>query len=303
MGLVLAAAMILAAFVLLRSEWEKLQLRPVRYRIPTEKTVRNSGGQPAENRKLRLLFISDLHDYVPARHRPEEILQRIDDEQPDAILVGGDMITASKYRKRPQPDTAAALNLLRQLAEKYPVYYGEGNHESRLRERNAEAYASYVTELLKMGVRYLADTSCSLMLGDGTESGISVTGISLEPEYYLSKPGFGLSQQLPEGYLRKKLAGTDPSAFRILLLHSPAFLKDAAAQGIDLVLSGHFHGGTVRLPGGAGLMTPQCRFFVKECSGRFHEKDTDMIVTRGLGTHSIRVRLNDLPELTVIDLI
>jgi len=303
MGLVLAIAMILIAFVLLRSEWEKLQLTPVRYRIPTEKPVSGPDGCSGKDRKLRLLFISDLHDYVPARHQLDMILQKIDAEEPDVILMGGDMITASKYRKSPQPDTKAALALIKSLAEKYPVYYGEGNHESRLKERNGEAYAAYVTKLLEAGVRYMADTSIMLVCKDGTESGISVTGVSLETGYYLSKPGFGLDQHLPEGYLAEKLANTDPAGFRILLLHSPAFLKDAAEQNIDLVLSGHFHGGTIRLPGGAGLMTPQYRFFVKECSGQFHEKDTDMIVTRGLGTHSIKMRLNDLPELTVIDIV
>ena len=71
----------------------------------------------------------------------------------------------------------------------------------------------------------------------------------------------------------------------------------------EQTLSGHFHGGTIRLPILGGLMTPQLQFFVRECAGEFSEGSTRMIVNRGLGTHSVRIRLNDRPEISVIDVI
>jgi len=310
MGLVVAVCMILIALFLVRSEWEKLQLDIVRYRVPTEKPLdfpkTETDGEP----KLRLLFISDLHDYLPAKSRPEMLLELIEKEKPDAVLIGGDMITVSKFKKHPVPDTESALNLIRRIAENYPVYYGEGNHESRLRIRNSEAYAAYVERLLRMGVRYLADNSMPLERketepsegGEKDRTGITVTGVSLEEDFYGPKIGVGLDMRLPEGYLEDRLP-VNKEDFQILLLHSPAFLKEASEAGTDLVLSGHMHGGTVRLPGGRGLMTPQYRFLVKECSGRFELGNTVMIVNRGLGTHSIKVRLGDLPELSVIDLV
>ena len=92
----------------------------------------------------------------------------------------------------------------------------------------------------------------------------------------------------------------------ILMMHSPLYLEEAAAWGADLVLSGHFHGGTIRLPlpGRPGLMTPQFQFFVKECSGLHTSENgrTKMIVSRGIGTHSVDIRFNDLPEISIIEM-
>jgi len=288
--------MILIALFLLRSEWEKLQLDIVRYRVPAKKPPAFGNGGNDREPKLRLLFISDLHDYRPARHCPEQLLEAIGKEKPDAVLIGGDMITVSKHRSHPVPDTKTALNLIESIAKEYPVYYGEGNHESRLRRRNSEAYAEYVSRLLAMGVRYLADNSTALA------EDVTVSAVSLEENFYEPKPGFGLDMRLPENYLKEKLSG-NRSGFQILLLHSPAFLQEAAEENIDLVLSGHMHGGTVRLPGGRGLMTPQYRLFVKECSGVFTKDRTTMIVNRGLGTHSFKFRFHNLPELSVIDIV
>ena len=79
-------------------------------------------------------------------------------------------------------------------------------------------------------------------------------------------------------------------------------LKEAEALGADLMLSGHFHGGTIRLPYLGGLMTPQLQFFTKEVTGSFEHGGTAMIVNRGLGTHSVKIRLNDRPEISVIDI-
>jgi len=297
MDLVVAVCMILVAVFLIRSEWEKLQLDTVRYRIPTEKPLAFRKTEADDEPGLRLLFISDLHDYLPARSRPEMILNAIEREDPDAVLIGGDMITVSRYEQFPVPKTDTALNLIGLIAQKYPVYYGEGNHESRLKIRNSDAYAAYVSSLLRLGVRYLADTAATV-----GETGITVSGVSLEEQFYEPKAGVGLTMRLPGQYLEKKLPA-ERGRFQVLLLHSPAFLQEAAQAGVDLVLSGHMHGGTVRLPGGGGLMTPQYRFLVKECSGIFREKNTRMIVNRGLGTHSIKARINDLPELTVIDIV
>ena len=107
---------------------------------------------------------------------------------------------------------------------------------------------------------------------------------------------------MPDQYLEQHLGRPDPACFNVLLLHSPMYLKEAADWGADLVLSGHFHGGTIRLPFLGGLMTPQFQFFVPECAGVFHSGAATMIVNRGLGTHSVNIRLNDLPEISVIDL-
>lgn len=302
MSLAVAAGMILIAAFLLRSEWEKLQLDKTFLRLKTKKPLGYPPDAESTDEKLRLLFISDLHEYALVMHRLDEVMAKIRAEKPDAVLVGGDMLTVSRRKVMQQPDTAAALCLLKALAAEYPVYYGEGNHEVRLKGRNPQLYDAYVEKLRSYGVQYLADNSARLCIA-GTDTGVMVHGISLEEEFYVPDPGIGLDLKLPEGYLSRKLPAFDTAQYNVLLLHEPAFLKEAAQFGADLILSGHMHGGTIRLPDGSGLMSPQYRFFVKECSGTFQEKDTVMAVGRGLGTHSIKIRFNDLPELMFIDLV
>ena len=107
---------------------------------------------------------------------------------------------------------------------------------------------------------------------------------------------------MEEDYLYKKLGRTDRRKFHILLAHSPLYFKNYAAWGADLTLSGHFHGGTVRLPVLGGVMTPQYQFFLPWCAGDFQMKGSRMIVSRGLGTHSINIRFNNKPQLVVIQL-
>ena len=92
-----------------------------------------------------------------------------------------------------------------------------------------------------------------------------------------------------------------------LLAHSPLFFEEYAAWGADLTLSGHFHGGTIRLPVLGGVMTPQYQFFYPRCAGEFElpgrwGERSRMIIGRGLGTHSINIRLNDKPQVVVIRL-
>lgn len=291
MGLITALLMIAAALLLLRSEWEKVQLKTDHYEVRTEKL-------PSEKKKVRLVFLSDLHDYLPARHTPEKIVQAIKDEAPDAVVIGGDMITVSKHGRKPAAGTKTALSLIREISQYFPVFYGEGNHEERYLEKDPEGYASYAAALFSSGVRYLRDTWADL-----PETGIRIYGIGLSPKFYGHFPGAHRKYEMPENYLREAAGETDSSRFNVFLIHIPLYLKEAEKAGADLVLSGHFHGGTVRLPDGSGLMTPQYQFFCKECSGEFISGNTKMIVGRGLGTHSIKIRINDLPQITVVDII
>ena len=103
---------------------------------------------------------------------------------------------------------------------------------------------------------------------------------------------------------RRRLEGwRERERFQILLCHSPLFFDSCRKWGADLTLSGHFHGGTIRLPYLGGVMTPQFQFFLPWCAGTFEESGKYMIVSRGLGTHSINIRLNNKPQLVVVDLI
>ena len=276
-GVLSAAA---GAGLLLRSQYEREQLSVERTEILTEKITRD----------CRLVFLSDLHDHEFGDHN-KRLLHAVDEVKPDVILIGGDMMVS-----RESADLRVSLELIGELTKRCPVYYGNGNHETRMnRERKnfGMQYDIYVRKLKKMGVRYLSNRTMEF------RDDIAVTGIDLAERYYKK---FHPDHLRPEEIGR--LAGpAERERFLILLCHSPLFFDSCRKWGADLTLSGHFHGGTIRLPYLGGVMTPQFQFFLPWCAGTFEESGKYMIVSRGLGTHSINIRLNNKPHLVVVDLI
>lgn len=284
------AAVIAAAGLIafgLRSEWERRQLKTEHYLIRNTREAR-----------LKLAFISDVHNYLELDHgsRIKPLLKAIETEQPDAVIIGGDMVTVKKELHVP-PDTAPAEEFLTALAARYTVVHAEGNHEVRFDERYPDIYAGYRQRLTDRGVVFLRDESISL-------GHVTIYGASLDMRYYRKRLPliFPKRTVMEEKYLIGKLGLPAADRYNILLMHSPLYLENAAKWGADLVLSGHFHGGTIRLPDGRGLMTPQYHFFNRECSGELASGGTRMIVSRGLGTHTFNIRINDLPELSIIDI-
>ena len=250
-----------------------------------------------ENTSLTIAFLSDLHDYC-RDYGGDSIINALKDADPDLVLFGGDMITCQK-RAGWIADTAPSLELIQKIARDHTVIYAEGNHETRLRDRHPDTFAAYKAALEEAGVIYLTDASVL------TEGSTKIHGITLPESYYRHlAPGHGRKIPMPQDTILKHLGMPDPDRFNILLMHSPLYLEEAASWGADLVLSGHFHGGTIRLPipGTPGLMSPQYQFFVKESSGMHISRNgrTRMIVSRGIGTHSVNIRLNNLPEISLI---
>ena len=199
-------------------------------------------------------------------------------------------------------DLKVPLKLFRQLAASYPVYCGNGNHENRMvweRSLYGDLYEEYRDAMTAMGVSYLED-SCAFLGRD-----LRIAGLDLAPCFY-RKALYQKVPHMPPGYLERKL-GKGPSdckeePFTILLAHSPLYFDSYARWGADLTLAGHFHGGTIRIPGLGGVMTPQYQFFLPWCAGDFERVGKGMIVSRGLGTHSINIRLNNRPQLVLIRL-
>jgi hypothetical protein len=280
-----AAAAGLAA--LARSRYERTSLSVETIELETDK-IRSD---------RTLVFLSDLHNNEFGR-KNEKLIAAIDSVKPDAVLSGGDMMVVKK-----NADVTVALSLLSKLASRYPVYCGNGNHENRMerkRETYGNSYEEYKKKLKDLGVTYLEDTSA--FFGDD----IRITALDLDSCFY-RKALIQRKKKMPAGYMEKKLgpavsSDTPKAPFQILLAHSPLYFKEYADWGGDLTLSGHFHGGTIRLPILGGVMTPQYQFFLPVCAGTFHIGEKTMVVSRGLGTHSINIRLNNRPQLVVLKL-
>lgn len=295
-----------------RSDYERKQLKTEYYCFFSEKL----------RTPRRLIFLSDLHEAAFGEGN-RQLLERLRELRPELILIGGDFIISRKYRGErrdctDQVERTAAL--LRELRQEFPVIYALGNHESRMlgkagyrerelfsgmpqraRERAKGAAACWRQAL--SGIELLDRKSiCPAGMPE-----LQVSGLTLPLSYYgklffrKKKPLSDAAYAEYSGRTAEKTA--EKERFQIVLLHSPLYHKEAIRNGADLVLSGHFHGGTVRLPYLGGLMSPQLQFFRKECAGVFPYRSGRMLVNRGLGTHSVNVRLNDLPEISVIDLL
>lgn len=271
-----------AALCLFRSEYERKALSVEDVEILSSK-IRSD---------RTLVFLSDLHNntFGPDNQR---LIQAVDQVRPDGVLIGGDMMVVKGQR-----DTRVPLALIQNLVSRYPVYYGNGNHENRMvweRGTYGSLYETYRDRLKAMGVHYLEDSQ------EAFGEDLVIGGVDLDERYY-QKFLFSRPPAMKSAYLERKLGRPDPRAFTILLAHSPLYFSAYADWGADLVLSGHFHGGTIRLPFLGGVMTPQYQFFLPWCAGEFTRGKSRMIVSRGLGTHSINIRLNNRPQLVVIRL-
>lgn len=280
-----ASVMAFGAGCLARSRYERDCLVTEKYRIASEK-IHGQGKT--------IVFLTDLHNKEFGEEN-SRLLETVRKVKPDAVLFGGDGMVA----KRGNSDVRIPLALLTELAKEFPVYCGNGNHESRMlwkSEIYGETYENYRTALENAGIRYLSNEAADL------DSDIRVYGLDLPKIAYLPRSG-----EIPEGLLKETMGEPDPEKFCLLLAHSPLFFEEYAAWGADLTLSGHFHGGTIRLPLVGGVMTPQYQFFYPRCAGYFElpgkgREKSRMIVGRGLGTHSINIRLNDKPQVVIVRL-
>ena len=263
--------------------YENSTFRIKRYTICHEKIVRKANG-------LKIAFLSDLHNSCYGRGN-SKLLQAIQDENPDLILIGGDMLIG---KNGDYMDNACTL--LQNLSMKFPVYYANGNHESRMKfnpDKYEDRYQIYEKKLKAMGVSLLCNESVFL-----EEQDITITGLELD-EYYYQK---GKKVMMEESDMEDLVGVSDRENFQILLAHHPEFFEKYSEWGANLVLSGHNHGGIVRFPLLGGVISPQYRLFPKYDGGLYKKDGNYMVLSRGLGTHTIKIRLWNVPELCMIEL-
>lgn len=231
------------------------------------------------------VVLSDLHDKAFG-HQNKKLLAAIDKIKPEAVYIAGDMITALPGRQF--DDTIA---FLKSLSEKYPVYYGSGNHEYRMRI-NTEKYgimsSEYEEKIRNMGIVRLYTGSTVSHRKD-----VKVYGLEIDRMYYRKWK----MPKMPVDYTLQKIGKAEQDCFTILLAHNPEFFDNYAKSGVDLVLSGHVHGGVARIPFFGGVISPKFRLFPKYDGGLFVKNETTMILSRGLGCHTIPVRFLNPGEL------
>ena len=241
---------------------------------------------------VKAVVLADLHNKRYGKEN-ECLLQAIDEIRPDMILIAGDILTA-----KPKASLETAVDLLTKLSGKYPIYYGNGNHEHRLKlypENYGDMAERYEEALQKIGIRRLVNEHTVL-----EESGICIYGSEIDKLYYKR---FGIQPMDPE-YLKSLLGQPSAEKYTILIAHNPDYFPKYADWGADLVLAGHVHGGMVRVPiWGKGVVSPNVRLFPKYDGGEFTLGKTRMLLSRGLGMHTIPIRLFNPGEVLEVDLL
>lgn len=259
--------------------------------------------------KLKLVFISDFHNKKYKNHY-EDIVNSIIDANPDYIILGGDFINFSKFQSfRNIVDYDKSKEFIQVLVDKFKssnnynlknIFFGYGNHELRLIRKNdnvslKNCFLDFRDFLLKNNIILLDDISYKL------SNGISISGSSLYDGYYGKFKG-KTYKNISSSVLDEHFKDIDKSNYNIMVFHKPDYAEDFINYGYDLVLSGHNHGGLISIPFIGPIISSDLVFFPKYGKGHYNYKNGDVIVSSGLGEHTIHIRVNNPPEIVVINI-
>ena len=227
--------------------------------------------------------VSDLHN-AEFGEENKYLLVLLSQIKPDVIVLTGDLIDSC------QTDIEIALDFAGKAVQIAPVYYVTGNHEARVPE-----YEQLKTDLTDLGVTVLENQKVPK-----TKDGESITLMGIQDPSFRTDYLFGDAESVSRQAITSLQNESD--GFTVLLSHRPELFDLYVDTGMDLVFSGHAHGGQFRLPFVGGLVAPNQGFFPKYDAGQFVEKNTTMIVSRGVGNSIIPFRINNPPELVVVEL-
>ena len=253
--------------------WSNFALEVSEYKVSSKNAEQSYDG-------FRIAHVSDLHNAEMGEGN-EQLLDAIEKSNPDIIAITGDMIDSQRT------NVAVALAFAEKAVKIAPCYYVTGNHESRTSE-----YRSLKQGLIDLGVKVLEDEKVEI-----THLGKTITLIGVDD------PTFSLGDESFAQIMQKKLTGLMPSAdYTILLAHRPELFDVYVQNGVDLVLSGHAHGGQFRVPFLGGLVAPNQGLFPQYDGGVYKSGKTTMIVSRGIGNSAFPFRINNRPELVIVEL-
>lgn len=259
---------------------------------------------PVSFHNSRFVVLADFHNNCLGIDT-ELLIQQIDQAHPEFVLIAGDMLVHTNPK-----EFRVAFELLSQLASNYKIYYGLGNHEQKIIRfedkmddgMNNQGFVSpnndfksYREKLEKKGVVFLINEQ---IIVEKNKFRICITGIGIDDKYF----GKFKIPEIDKIYLQDLVGNSKKQCYNILIAHNPIYFKAYKSWGADLVISGHLHGGIICLPILGGVLSPQFQVFPKYYGGRFVEGNQTLIVSRGLGSHTIPLRVWNRPELVVVTL-
>ena len=282
--IILIIVAVFIVYCLIEMIRELRDFRVTKYRICSQKLN-------GIKREKKIIFLSDLHnkEYGVGNER---LLDAICKARPDLILIGGDMLVrkdGNSYDK--------TVHFLAKLPGICPVYCANGNHEQKLKElpdKYEQSYEEYKKALTASGIHMLENASETVKLD---EVPVKLSGLEIPLGAYAR---FG-KKELSLKEITDRI-GEHGDDYQILLAHHPGYMKEYLAYGADLILGGHYHGCVVQLPGIGGVISTNFTLFPKYSGGIYQEGEQTAVVSRGLGTHSVPLRLWNWPELIVLEL-
>ena len=282
--IILIIVAVFIVYCLIEMIRELRDFRVTKYRICSQKLN-------GIKREKKIIFLSDLHNRMYGEEN-ERLLESIRNQHPDLILIGGDMLVrkdGNSYDK--------TVHFLAKLPGICPVYCANGNHEQKLKElpdKYEQSYEEYKKALTASGIHMLENASETVKL---EEVPVKLSGLEIPLGAYAR---FG-KKELSLKEITDRI-GEHGDDYQILLAHHPGYMKEYLAYGADLILGGHYHGCVVQLPWIGGVISTNFTLFPKYSGGIYPEGEQTAVVSRGLGTHSVPLRLWNWPELIVLEL-
>ena len=241
-----------------------------------------SNKLPIDFTNYKIAHISDFHN-IKSKNLTNDLVKEIKNSKPNIIVLTGDLIDSNKI------NVDIAISFVKKINGIAPIYYVTGNHEARISD-----YDKFKAKLEKNKVIILDDT---IEIINKAESKINIIGIN--------DPSFNSNTYRDDATIIQDNLNSikyDKNNFTLLLSHRPELIETYAKNNFDLVLSGHAHGGQIRIPFIGGLFAPNQGLFPKYTSGIYKMNNTKMIVSRGIGNSVFPFRVNNRPELVIIEL-
>lgn len=246
--------------------------------VTTEYTVA-SEKLPAAFDGKKIIQISDLHNAGFGKGQ-SSLIEKVEAEKPDAIFVTGDLIDSDRY------DLEVSLDLVDALVEMTEVYFVIGNHEVSVNKLEEITAA-------------LEERGVIILMNDATQWELEGESLQIAG---INDPLMDVDLA-EEEYTRGALDEANLNdEFTLLLAHRPEMFNTYVDEGIDVVFSGHAHGGQLRIPGLGGLIAPGQGWFPTMTEGVFEKDGTQLVLSRGLGNSGFPLRLFNLPEIVSVTL-
>lgn len=248
--------------------WQDNRIMVTKYEYQSKKITQLFYG-------YRIAQISDLQNKVFGKHH-KKLINAIKKQYPDCIVITGDLLD------RNRTNVNSVIELISEIVNIAPVYYVSGNHEHQ-----SGKYNELISALKQNGVFILENNKQIISKQNETISILGIKDKSVNTNYQK---------------ILSVLSNIEKTNFQILLSHRPELLSVYSQYDIDVVFTGHAHGGQIRIPFIGGVFAPHQGFFPKYTNGIHTQNDTTMIISRGLGNSTFPFRVNNRPELVVVTL-